>query len=266
VSTYFSPYPSLDLRLFLSHRFSFVNTQSGRFYFAKSTQKGHNKDMVSFDDTNRYFLQRQRMVETDLKGRDINDLRVLEAMAALPRELFVKPEYAAQAYADHPLAIGLGQTISQPYIVGLMTQCLKLTGSEIALEIGTGSGYQTAILARLCSRVYTIERFGELSARAQTVLGNLGIGNVEFFVGDGSSGWPEEGMQFDRILVTAAVPARPAPLEKQLSEGGLLAAPVGDLWNQTLEVYKKEHGRMHKTTLCGCRFVKLVGQYGFPES
>jgi len=266
VSTYFSPYPSLDLRLFLSHRFSFVNTQSGRFYFAKSTQKGHNKGMVSFDDTNRYFLQRQRMVETDLKGRDINDLRVLEAMAALPRELFVKPEYAPQAYADHPLAIGLGQTISQPYIVGLMTQCLKLTGSEIALEIGTGSGYQTAILARLCSRVYTIERFGELSARAQTVLGNLGIGNVEFFVGDGSSGWPEEGMQFDRILVTAAVPAIPAPLEKQLSEGGLLAAPVGDLWNQTLEVYKKEHSRMHKTTLCGCRFVKLVGQYGFPES
>jgi protein-L-isoaspartate(D-aspartate) O-methyltransferase len=222
--------------------------------------------MVSFDDANRYVLDRQRMVEVDLKGRDISDPRVLEVMGALPRELFVKPEYAPEAYADHPLAIGLGQTISQPYIVGLMTQCLKLTGTEKVLEIGTGSGYQTAILARLCRRVYTIERFSELSARAQTAIGNLGIENVELFIGDGSCGWPEEGMSFDRILLTAAVPAVPAPLEKQLAEGGLLAAPVGDPWTQTLAVYHKQHGVLHKSTLCGCRFVKLVGRHGFSES
>jgi len=221
--------------------------------------------MVSFEDKNRYAVPRQQMVQYDLMGRDITDQRVLEVMGALPREAFIKPDYAGQAYADHPVPIGLGQTISQPYIVALMTQCLQLTGSETVLELGTGSGFQTAILAKLCGHVYTIERFGELSARAQTVLGNLGIENVDYTVSDGSSGWPAEEMEFDRVLVTAAVPKVPAPLTAQLAEGGLLVAPVGDTWSQMLNVYKKEKAALHKSTVCGCRFVKLVGKHGFPE-
>lgn len=221
--------------------------------------------MVSLDESYRFAVQRQQMVEQDLKGRDITDPRVLEVMGRLPREWFVKPEYAAQAYADYPLAIGLGQTISQPYIVALMTQCLRLTGDETVLEIGTGSGYQTAILALLCKKVYTIERFSELSARAQAVLARLGIENVEFFVGDGSAGWPDETIRFERILLTAAVPSVPPPLEKQLAEGGLLVAPIGLDWTQTLTVYEKKNGLLHPRNICGCRFVKLIGQYGFEE-
>lgn len=238
---------------------------SGRIWIAKTDLPGHNDRMVGFDKTKRYALERQRMVEADLKGRDITDRRVLEVMGQLPREAFVTPEYAEQAYADHPLPTGMGQTISQPYIVALMTQCLNLSGPEQVLEVGTGSGYQTAILARLCRKVYTMERFSELSARAQTVLGNLGIENVEFFVGDGSCGWPQEGMQFDRILLTAAVPAVPPPLAGQLAEGGRLVAPVGESFSQTLAVYKKEQGVLHRSNVCGCRFVKLVGKYGFAD-
>lgn len=222
-------------------------------------------DMVSFQESERFAEQRRQMIEQDLKGRDITDSRVLEVMGRLPREWFVKPEYAAQAYSDYPLAIGLGQTISQPYIVALMTQCLRLKGDETVLEIGTGSGYQTAVLALLCKKVYTIERFSELSARAQAVLARLGIENVEFYVGDGSVGWPEEKMQFERILLTAAVPSVPPPLEKQLAEGGLLVAPIGESWTQTLTVYKKENGILHPASVCGCRFVKLIGRYGFGE-
>lgn len=222
--------------------------------------------MVSFEEINRYSVQRQQMVERDLKGRDITDPRVLEAMSRIPRELFVKPEYASQAYADYPLPIGLGQTISQPYIVALMTQCLRLKGDETVLEIGTGSGYQTAVLALLARRVYTIERFSELSARAQAVLANLEIDNVEFYVGDGSCGWPEKDKTFDRIILTAAAASVPELLEKQLAEGGLLVAPIGDNWNQTLTVYQKKNGVLHPSTVCGCRFVKLVGKHGFPEN
>lgn len=221
--------------------------------------------MVSFEEGNRFAVQRQQMVEQDLRGRDITDPRVLEVMGRLPREWFVKPDYAAQAYADYPLAIGLGQTISQPYIVALMTQCLRLKGSETVLEIGTGSGYQTAVLALLCRKVYTIERFSELSVRAQAVLHRLGIENVEYVVGDGSCGWPDERMQFERILLTAAIPSVPVPLEKQLAEGGLLVAPVGESWTQTLTVYQKENGILHPSSVCGCRFVKLIGRYGFSE-
>lgn len=221
--------------------------------------------MVSFEENNRLAIQRQQMIEQDLKGRDITDPQVLEVMGRLPREWFVKPEYAAQAYADYPLSIGLGQTISQPYIVALMTQCLQLKGPETVLEIGTGSGYQTAVLALLCKKVYTIERFSELSARAQAVLNRLGIENVEYFIGDGSSGWPEETRRFERILLTAAVPSVPPPLGNQLAEGGLLVAPVGLDWTQTLTVYEKKNSILHSQNICGCRFVKLIGQYGFTE-
>jgi protein-L-isoaspartate(D-aspartate) O-methyltransferase len=202
------------------------------------------------------------MLRHDLKGRDIIDARVLEAMAEIPREAFVMSQYQTSAYQDNPLPIGMGQTISQPYIVALMTQCLKLAGNETVLEIGTGSGYQTAILAKLGKRVYTIERFSELSAVAQTVLATLGINNVEYAVGDGSCGWPQT-LLFDRITVTAAVPAPPQPLVNQLRDGGLMVVPIGEQHYQKLTLYKKENSSLVGTEICGCRFVRLVGQYGF---
>jgi protein-L-isoaspartate(D-aspartate) O-methyltransferase len=218
--------------------------------------------MVTYNPNDRYAIQREHMIHHDLKGRDIVDARVLEVMAEIPREAFVIPQYEANAYEDNPLPIGMGQTISQPYIVALMTQYLKLTGTETVLEIGTGSGYQTAILAKLCKQVYTVERFSELSKGAQTVLAALGIGNVQYAVGDGSCGWPGS-LQFDRITVTAAVPAVPTPLVSQLNENGLLIIPIGEPSFQTLTFYKKENGNLVQTEICGCRFVKLVGQYGF---
>jgi protein-L-isoaspartate(D-aspartate) O-methyltransferase len=218
--------------------------------------------MVSYDPKDRYVPQREHMIRYDLKGRDIIDARVLEVMTEIPREVFVVPQYEANAYEDNPLPIGMGQTISQPYIVALMTQCLKLTGDETVLEIGTGSGYQTAVLAKLCRRVYTIERFHDLSAGAQTAAASLGIDNVEYAICDGSCGWPQ-ALQFDRILLTAAVPAPPQPLLNQLKDGGILVAPIGEQHYQILTLYKKENGNLVQTEICGCRFVKLVGQYGF---
>ena len=220
--------------------------------------------MVSVDPSKQFAMQRQQMVDFQLRSRDITDAGVLAAMGQLPREAFVIPQYAHQAYADNPLPIGLGQTISQPYMVALMTQCLKLTGTEDVLEVGTGSGYQTAILATLARRVYTIERFNELTESAQAVLGRLGIENVEYYVGDGSCGWPTP-RTFDRILLTAAVPAIPEPLIAQLAEDGILVAPVGGQASQDLVVCQKQADELHSTFICGCRFVKLIGKHGFGE-
>ena len=220
--------------------------------------------MVSYDEKAKYEISRRVMIDNHLKGRDIRDKQVLEAMAGIPRESFVPAKYAAQSYADNPLPIGVGQTISQPYIVALMTQCLKLTGGEEVLEIGTGSGYQTAILGTLAKKVYTIERFNELAESAQSVLANLGFENIEYYIGDGSCGWPQD-KQFDRIIVTAAMPQISKPLENQLKEGGLLVAPVGGSSVQELIVAEKKEGQLQQKTICGCRFVKLVGKYGYPE-
>lgn len=220
--------------------------------------------MVSFDEKDRYVLQRQTMLEKHLRGRDIRDMRVLKAMEEVPREAFVLENYAAGAYDDNPLPIGMGQTISQPYIVALMTQCLHLTGTEEVLEIGTGCGYQAAILAKLAARVYTIERFAELSEMAQAILGRLGIANVEFYIGDGTDGWPD-GKQFDRIMLTAAVPQLPRPLIEQLKEGGLIAAPVGGEYMQDLILGQKTGGELITKAITGCRFVKMIGQYGYAE-
>jgi protein-L-isoaspartate(D-aspartate) O-methyltransferase len=220
--------------------------------------------MVSFDDKNRYAISRRTMIDSHLRGRDIRDRRVLDAMERLPRERFLPPKYAVNAYDDNPLPIGMGQTISQPYIVALMTQCLELSGGEEVLEIGTGSGYQCAVLAALASKVYTMERFNELSEQAQAVLGELDCGNIDFAVGDGSCGWPE-AKQFDRIILTAAVPEIPEPLKDQLKEGGLLVAPVGGQWTQELIVAKKHAGHLTTKTICGCRFVKLIGQHAYSE-
>ncbi len=204
----------------------------------------------------------ERMVRKDLQGRDITDPEVLRAMREVPREAFVPQEYRGQAYADGPLPIGEGQTISQPYIVALMTQLLKLEPGCEVLEIGTGSGYQTAVLAHLARKVYTIEKFEALSSRAQEVLGGLGIENVEFRIGDGSAGWPE-GRTFDRIIVTAATPDLPAPVVEQLAEGGSIVAPVGTGTSQMLVVAEKFRGKLVEQHVCGCRFVRLVGEHGF---
>ncbi len=204
------------------------------------------------------------MIEHDLKNRDITDPEVLRVMAEIPREEFVPPDQKERAYFDHPLPIGAGQTISQPYIVALMTQLLRLTHDCEVLEVGTGSGYQTAILARLAKRVYTTERFPDLSVAAREVLRKLGIDNVEYDLGDGSLGWPAR-RTFDRIIITAAVPDFPPPLVTQLAEAGVMVAPVGQGDFQQLTVAEKYHGKLIERQVSNCRFVKLIGEHGFRE-
>jgi protein-L-isoaspartate(D-aspartate) O-methyltransferase len=221
------------------------------------------------EDEDRFAKVRARMLKWHLKGRDITDPRVLAVMAEVSREAFVPQSYQSQAYADSPLPIGLNQTISQPYIVALMTQELRVNRDCGVLEIGTGSGYQTAVLSRLARKVYTIERFSELSGSAQVVLGRLGITNVEFFVGDGSCGWPEQRLpasgRFDRIMITAAVPEIPEPLVKQLTNDGFIMAPVGYGGVQELVVCEKKKDKLFERRICGVRFVQLVGKYSFEE-
>ena len=225
--------------------------------------------MDSRENQDRFARARQHMLERDLQGRDITDPRVLKVMAEIPREEFIPQSYQSQAYADGPLPIGMGQTVSQPYIVALMTQELLVSRDCEVLEIGTGSGYQTAVLSSLVKKVYTIERFAQLSESAQAVLGRLGISNVEFYVGDGSCGWPESGLPasgyFDRIIITAAVPKVPEPLVKQLANGGLIVAPVGYEAVQQLVVCEKRADKFIERLICGCRFVKLLGEYGFEQ-
>lgn len=207
---------------------------------------------------------RERMLRYDLRGRDITDPDVLKVMAEIPREEFVPPEDRWRAYANGPLPIGESQTISQPYIVALMTQVLRVNRDCEVLEVGTGSGYQTAVLARLAKRVFTIERSPNLSAAAQEVLEKLGIGKVEFRIGDGSCGWPEE-RTFERIMITAAVPDFPPPIVAQLAEAGLVVAPLGQSSGQELIVAEKYHGKLVEKPICGCRFVRLVGAHGFVD-
>ncbi|MFZ8832486.1 MAG: protein-L-isoaspartate(D-aspartate) O-methyltransferase [Thermodesulfobacteriaceae bacterium] len=211
-----------------------------------------------------YRLARERMVETQIKARGIKDERVLKAMLKVPRHLFVDEALRDQAYGDFPLPIGEGQTISQPYIVALMTEALELKGNERVLEIGTGSGYQTAILAELVLWVYTIERFPTLLERAKKVLKELGYKNISFKLDDGTLGW-KEASPFDAIIVTAASPDIPPPLVEQLTEGGRIVIPVGDEFSQTLIKGVKRGGKLHTKALEPVRFVKLVGAYGFKE-
>jgi protein-L-isoaspartate(D-aspartate) O-methyltransferase len=221
--------------------------------------------MVSFEAKDRFAIDRDTMVRRHLAGRDITDRTVLEVMAELPREYFIPQKDKELAYADRPLPVGLGQTISQPYIVALMTQHLSLNRRCEVLELGTGSGYQTAILAKLVKQVYTIERYNQLSESAQAVLGRLDIDNVQYYVGDGSCGWPEP-KQFDRIMITAAVPHVPEPIVEQLCEDGLIVAPIGGELSQNLVVCRKTKGRLQSNYVCGCRFVKLIGKHAFDEA
>jgi len=222
--------------------------------------------MVMYDreKEDKFAKVRERMLKFNLKGRDIIDPDVLRVMGEIPREEFVPNAYQSQAYADGPLPIGMGQTISQPYIVALMTQELRLKPDCDVLEIGTGSGYQTAILCRLAKKVCTIERFAELSEATQAALGRLEIKNVEFYIGDGSCGWPGQ-RTFERIIITATVPKIPQPIFDQLAEGGLIIAPIGPAGVQQLVVYEKKKDKLTKKVLCDVRFVRLIGKYGFEE-
>jgi protein-L-isoaspartate(D-aspartate) O-methyltransferase len=211
-----------------------------------------------------YENDRRRMVKEQLMDRDIRDPRVLEAMAAVPRHLFTPPEYRSMAYADGPLPIGEKQTISQPYIVALMTELLKLHGDENVLEVGTGSGYQAAVLAHLARSVHTIERHEPLAEHAEEVLSRLGISNVVIHIGDGSLGWPP-GSPYDGVIVTAAAPHAPQPLLDQLADGGRLVVPVGGYSGQYLEVWERAGSEFTHEALVPVAFVPLRGQYGWPE-
>lgn len=202
------------------------------------------------------------MVETQLRRRGVRDERVLAAMARVPRHLFVAEHFQAQAYEDHPIPIGFGQTISQPYIVALMLEALSVERGDTVLEVGTGSGYQTALLAELAAQVYSIERHAPLAQNAERVLRNLGYTNVVVVVGDGSQGLPDYA-PFERIIVSAAAPQVPMALFEQLAEGGRMVIPIGPPAAQELQLVRKQQGKAVVAYLEGCRFVPLIGGQGY---
>lgn len=212
----------------------------------------------------RFEDQRRRMVADHLMARGIHDSRVLALFSRVPRHLFVPEPHRAKSYMDHPLPIGEGQTISQPYIVALMTELLSPEAGSKVLEIGTGSGYQTAVLAEMSDAVYSIERLPVLAERASGLLTELGYAHVQIRVGDGSQGWAEFA-PFDRILVAASAPAVPGPLTDQLAEGGRLVIPIGLALNQTLTVVERFHGDLRTREACPCVFVPLIGEHGWRE-
>ena len=211
-----------------------------------------------------YRLAREKMVRGQLISRGIEDPLVLDAMGKIPRDRFVEEALTGEAYNDHPLPIGHKQTISQPYMVALMTEALALTGSEKVLEIGTGSGYQTAVLAQLSEKVYTVERIRVLMVKARTILAELECNNVLFKAYDGTLGW-QEFAPYDAIMVTAGAPKVPEPLLEQLAEGGWLVLAIGDRTNQELKQITKKNGKYLQENLGGCRFVNLIGLHGWKE-
>lgn len=208
---------------------------------------------------------RERMVQEQLIGRGISDKKVLEAFRKVPRHEFVPEEYRPTAYNDYPLPIGSNQTISQPYMVALMTGLLGLKGGERVLEIGTGSGYQLAILAEIAGEACSIERFEGLAHASQNKLESLGYKNFKIKVGDGTLGW-EESAPYDGIIVTAGSPVVPGSLVKQLRDGGRLVIPVGSEFSQVLTVVEKSGKTINATSVCGCVFVPLVGKEGWSIS
>jgi protein-L-isoaspartate(D-aspartate) O-methyltransferase len=213
----------------------------------------------------KYERQRDEMVRHQLKSRGINDPKVLEALRTVPRHLFVSEALRDQAYGDYPLPIGEQQTISQPYIVAEMTQALELRKDDRVLEIGTGSGYQAAVLAEIVFRVYTIERIRALYIQARNLLDKLHYHNIVMRCTDGTAGWQEES-PFDAIMVTAGAPEVPAKLLDQLVDGGRMIVPVGNQHSQDLIKITKDKRGIHKSNLGGCRFVKLIGAQGWKES
>ncbi|UCG94833.1 MAG: protein-L-isoaspartate(D-aspartate) O-methyltransferase [Candidatus Aerophobus sp.] len=205
------------------------------------------------------------MVKDQLIARGISDERVLAVFYKVEREKFVPSDLRDDAYGDFPLSIGEGQTISQPYMVALMTQSLELKGCERVLEIGTGSGYQTAILTELSEEVYSVERIENLAQKAELLLRKLGYSKVKIFVSDGTMGW-EEFSPYDRILVTAGAKQVPQPLVNQLKDEGIMVIPVGSVYSQELRVIRKKKGRVRSTTVERCIFVPLIGKYGWSEN
>lgn len=212
-----------------------------------------------------YEFDCQRMVREQLAGRDITDERVLDAFYAVPRHRFVPEEYRHMAYADGPLPIGYGQTISQPYIVALMTELLELLGDERVLEVGTGSGYQAAILAQLAGEVHTIERHAALAGRAEKTLAELGMRNVNVHIGDGSLGLATFA-PYSGIIVAAAAPRAPQPLLEQLCDNGRLVIPVGSRSGQTLERWRREGEKYRRERITAVAFVPLRGEHGWGNS
>jgi protein-L-isoaspartate(D-aspartate) O-methyltransferase len=208
--------------------------------------------------------ERLKMVETQIRARGIENRLVLDALKRVPRHVFVPPELSDSAYDDRPLPIGLGQTISQPYMVAVMTESLNLKGDEKVLEVGTGSGYQAAILAEIADRVVSLERVPDLADAAAERLRDLGYANVEVHVGDGSEGYAA-GAPYDAIIVTAGAPEIPGVLVDQLAEGGRLVIPVGNGFQQTLTRVTREGGELKTERLEGCVFVPLIGKYGWGE-
>jgi len=206
--------------------------------------------------------ERLNMVDVQLVHRGIKDKRVLDAMRKVPRHLFVSSELVSVAYADQPLSIGESQTISQPYMVALMSECLRLSGGEKILELGTGSGYQTAILAELGSSIYTIERINILSVGAQRTLKHLEYENIKFKTGDGTLGWSENAPYYG-IIVTAGAPKVSKVLIDQLSEGGRIVIPVGNSFSQELVGVSKINKKIKIENICGCMFVPLIGKHGW---
>jgi protein-L-isoaspartate(D-aspartate) O-methyltransferase len=213
----------------------------------------------------KYTRQREEMVKHQIESRGITDPKVLQALQSVPRHLFVSEALRDQAYGDYPLPIGEQQTISQPYIVAEMTQALELSKDDRVLEIGTGSGYQAAILAEIAYRVYTIERIRPLYIQARNLLDQLHYHNVVMRCSDGTAGWQDES-PFDAIIVTAGAPDVPEKLLEQLAEGGRLVVPVGNQYSQDLIKFTKDKAGIHKSNLGGCRFVKLIGAHGWKEN
>jgi protein-L-isoaspartate(D-aspartate) O-methyltransferase len=208
--------------------------------------------------------ERRQMVEQQIRRRGINDSRILEAMEQVPREDFIPGNRAPSAFSDQALSIDCGQTISQPYMVASMTDLLNISSTDRVLEIGTGSGYQAAILSQVAQHVYTIDRHEQLVETARQRLEELEIQNVSFKVGDGSKGWPEEA-PFDRILVTAAAPEVPKPLVNQLVDGGRMVIPVGSAMEQTLTIVERIGDRTREIPRFPCRFVKFIGSEAWPS-
>jgi len=212
-----------------------------------------------------FAIARRLMVERQVKAKGVDDPLVLEAMYQVPRHLFVEEALQSQAYTDYTLPIGEKQTISQPFMVGFMTAALQLRGGEKVLEVGTGSGYQAAVLARIASRVFTVERFPALARRARRVLDMIGANNVNIRLSDGTCGW-EDHAPFDAIIVTAGAPAIPPQYMQQLAVGGRLVIPVGTLGGQVLKrVIRKGEQEFCEESLLDCRFVPLVGKFGWGE-
>ena len=211
-----------------------------------------------------YEKEREHMVKSQLARRGIKDKRVLEAMRQVPRHLFIPESMRSLAYCDGPLPIGHGQTISQPYIVALMTEILELAGQETVLEVGTGSGYQAAILSHLARQVYSVERHAVLAQQAEKILAQLGYDNIVVRVGNGTLGWPEHS-PYEAIIITAAAPDVPRPLTDQLADGGRLVAPVGSQWSQVLVKVRRQGDLLIRERLTAVAFVPLVGKYGWEE-